>query len=139
MTATESQSGAVSAEPMILIVDDQSSMRLLLRQVLATDHYRIEEAKDGPQALRRFSEVKPDMVLLDCVMPGMDGIELCRRLKELPGNESLPVLMITTLEEDSLVQRAFSAGVTGYVTKPIDFAVLRQRVHDLLQAGRAHR
>ena len=123
--------------PKILIVDDQSSVRMLLREVLSADGYHIEETDDGASALRLFASLNPDMVLLDCVMPGMDGIELCRRLKELPGAQHVPVLMVTRLEDESAVARAFEAGATDYVTKPINFAVLRQRVRYLLKAGRA--
>ena len=123
----------------ILIVDDQESVRLLLRQVLSADGYHIEEVEDGPSALALFPGLKPDMVLLDCVMPGMDGIELCRHIKELPGTEHLPVLMVTSLEDESAVERAFATGVTDYVTKPIHFAVLRQRVRYLLKASFADR
>lgn len=137
---TENNRAADDADtPTVLVVDDQASVRLLLRQVLTADKYRIEEAENGAQALKRFPEVKPDMVLLDCVMPGMNGIDLCRLLKQMPGNETLPVLMITTLEDEGVVERAFEAGVTDYVTKPINFAVLRQRVRYLLQAGRAQK
>ena len=123
----------------ILIVDDQLSVRMLLRQVLSDDGYVIEEAEDGPSALALFPDLKPDMVLLDCVMPGMDGIELCRRIKALPATEHLPVLMVTSLEDESAVARAFGAGVTVYVTKPINFAVLRQRVRYMLKASLADR
>lgn len=127
------------AETKILIVDDQSSVRMLLKQVLSADGYQIEEAEDGISALARFPEWKPDMVLLDCVMPGMDGIELCRHIKELPDTQHVPVLMITSLEDEQVVERAFEAGVTDYVTKPINFSVLRQRVRYLLKSGFAER
>lgn len=139
MTNGEHKSTDEADMPTVLVVDDQPSMRLLLRQVLTADRYHIEEVEDGAQALQRFADIKPDVVLLDCVMPGMDGIELCRRLKQIPGNDTLPVLMITALEDEGVVERAFKAGVTDYVAKPINFAVLRQRVHYLLQAGRAQR
>ncbi|MBI3774111.1 MAG: EAL domain-containing protein [Gammaproteobacteria bacterium] len=129
----------LNAKPKILIVDDQASVRLLIRQVLTADGYQFEDAENGHRALGLFPEFKPDLVLLDCLMPGMDGIELCRQLKDISGTQSVPVLMITSLEDDSTVERAFDAGVSDYVTKPINFAVLRQRVRYLLKAGIADR
>lgn len=129
----------LNAKPKILIVDDQASVRILIRQVLTVDGYHIEEAENGRTALEQFPEFKPDLVLLDCVMPGIDGIELCRHLKDISGTNSVPVLMITSLEDDSTVERAFDAGVSDFVTKPINFALLRQRVRYLLKAGIADR
>lgn len=124
------------APPKILIVDDEPSVRILLRQVLSADGYHIEETDNGPSALKMFSSLNPDIVLLDCIMPEMDGIEVCRRLKKLPNAEHLPVLMVTRLEDENAVAHAFEAGATDYVTKPINFAVLRQRVSYLLKAAR---
>ncbi len=136
---TTDSASSSQAMPKILIVDDQDSVRLLIRQVLSTDGYQIAESVDGRSALTLLPEFKPDLVLLDCIMPGMDGIELCRHIKESPDGQLLPVLMVTSLEDEIAVERAFAAGVSDYVTKPINFAVLRQRVRYLLKAGIAER
>ena len=135
---TEPESG-VQPTPKILIVDDQSPVRLLIHEVLSIDGYCITEIEDGPSALALFPETRPDLILLDCIMPGMDGIELCRRIKELPDTQHIPVLMVTGLEDESAVERAFAAGVSDFVTKPINFAILRRRVRYLLKAGIADR
>ncbi len=125
--------------PTLLIVDDSESMRMLLREMLITDGYRIVEASDGDAALEVFESLQPDMVLLDLVMPQMDGVTLCRRLRELATGGSVPVLMVTMSEDPQSVERAFAAGVTDYVTKPVHTAVLRKRVEYLLKAGAAER
>jgi PleD family two-component response regulator len=102
--------------PVILIVDDSKSMRVLLREMLADDEYRIEEAFDVDDALQKFEQSRPDMVLLDFVMPKMDGVALCRKLRETAGGATVPVLMVSMLEDPRSVELAFDAGVTDYVT-----------------------
>jgi diguanylate cyclase (GGDEF)-like protein len=125
--------------PVILVVDDSDAMRMLLREMLAGQGYRIEEAVDGNDALLRFEQLRPDMVLLDLVMPEMDGATLCRKLRETVHGGSVPVLMVTMSEDPQSVERAFDAGVTDYVTKPVHMPVLRKRVEYLLKAGAAER
>jgi PleD family two-component response regulator len=111
-------------------------MRLMLRRALERDGYRVVEAADGPTAMAEFVKHQPDMVLLDAVMPGMDGFEVCQWLQEQPDGERCPCLLITGLNDDASVDRGFAAGATDFITKPIHWAVLRQRVRLLLQASR---
>jgi diguanylate cyclase (GGDEF)-like protein len=122
--------------PVLLVVDDDSVMRLMLRRALERDGYRVVEAADGPTARAEFVKHQPDMVLLDAVMPGMGGFEVCQWLQEQPDGERCPCLLITGLNDDASVDRAFAAGGTDFITKPIHWAVLRQRVRLLLQASR---
>jgi len=120
---------------LVLIVDDSRFMRLKLRQMLNEEEgYGVIEAENGLQALSVFRERQPDLILMDCVMQEMDGFTACARLQELPGGSRAPVIMITSLEDDNAVEQAFSAGATDYITKPINWAVLRQRVRRLLHA-----
>ncbi|MBD2101907.1 GAF domain-containing protein [Leptolyngbya sp. FACHB-261] len=123
--------------PLILVVDDDSAMRLLLVQVLKQEGYQVVEASNGEQALDAFTRLKPDIVLLDAVMPVMDGFTCCSKLRNLTDDDGTPVLMITSLEEQESVDQAFEVGATDYITKPIHWAVLRQRVRRLTQARRA--
>lgn len=94
---------------------------------------RVEEFTNGEQCLAAYTRLKPDIILLDGMMPVMDGFTCCAQLRTLPGGESTPVLMITGLEDEASVNWAFEVGATDYVTKPIHWAVLRQRVRRLLR------
>lgn len=120
--------------PLILVVDDSKLIRLKLRRFLEDDGYTVVEANDGAQALSIYEQLQPDIVLLDCVMPIMDGFTACAKIQELPGGDRTPIIMITSLEDDKAVDLAFEAGATDYITKPIHWAVLRQRVRRLLLA-----
>lgn len=122
--------------PLVLVVDDDSKIRMQLRQVMEHAGYRVAEASDGELALAIFTQIHPDIVLLDAVMPVMDGFTCCRTLQNLPGGSRTPVLMITRLDDIEAVELAFDAGATDFITKPIHLAVLRQRVRILLAASR---
>ena len=119
---------------LILIADDSKFMRVTLRQFLENDGYEVVEAEDGVQVLSIFSKLKPDIILMDFVMPGIDGVTACAQLQELPGGKNTPVIMITSLEDENSVNLAFEAGATDYISKPINWAVLRKRLGRLLRA-----
>jgi diguanylate cyclase (GGDEF)-like protein len=117
----------------ILIVDDEKTLRLVLRRTLEKQGYSILEAANGKDALQICAEQSVDMVLLDAMMPGMDGFTCCTKLHEMQLQDVPPVLMVTVLEDSKSVDLAFEVGATDYVTKPIHWPVLRQRVRRLLQ------
>lgn len=123
--------------PLILVIDDDRSMRTLLNLAMEEEGYRVIDAKDGEQGIREYRRCRPDMVLLDAVMPGMDGFTCCQHIREIPGGDRTPILMITVLDDQDSVDQAFSAGTTDYITKPIHWAVLSQRVQRLLLAYQA--
>ncbi len=125
--------------PQVLIVDDDRSTRSTLRFTLQRDGFRVEEAADGAQALMMLKRFQPDVILMDAVMPVMDGFTACARMQELPGGSAIPVLMITALEDNSSVERAFAAGASDYIPKPIHYAVLSQRVRRIIEANRAEK
>lgn len=122
---------------LILVVDDAAPMRALLRETLASAGHRVAETDNGLAALEVCHRLQPDLILLDLQLPGINGIELCRRLKSDPRHEHIPVLMITSTDDETAIEESFKAGVADYITKPIRFAVLRQRIRYLLQAARA--
>jgi CheY-like chemotaxis protein len=122
---------------LVLIVDDDATMRALLRRLLQTDGYRTAEAQDGIQALNLCQRLRPNLILLDAVMPKMDGFEACARLQKLPGADRRPVLIVTNLDTPEAINQAFAAGASDYITKPIQWPVLRQRVRWLVRAGQA--
>ncbi len=123
----------------VLVVDDDRSTRSSLRNTLQRDGFRVEEAADGAQALQMLKRMQPDVILMDAVMPVMDGFTACARVQELPNGRTIPVLMITALEDNSSVERAFAAGASDYITKPIHFAVLSQRVRRIIEANQAEK
>ncbi|MBW4605492.1 MAG: PAS domain-containing protein [Calothrix sp. FI2-JRJ7] len=119
---------------LILVVDDDALTRMQLRELLEYSGYQIIEACSGSEALVLYQERQPDMVLLDALMGEMDGFTCCAQLRSFPQAENLPILMVTGLADQISVENAFSAGATDYVTKPIHWQVLRQRVRRLLEA-----
>ncbi len=123
--------------PLILVVDDSQLIRVKLRNVLESDGYSVAEAADGIIALELYGRLNPDMVLLDAIMPEMDGFAVCSRIKKHSPGDSTPVLMVTTLDDEKSVNLAFESGATDYITKPIHWAVLRHRVRRLLRARKA--
>ncbi|MFC7516261.1 EAL domain-containing protein [Herbaspirillum sp. GCM10030257] len=125
--------------PQVLVVDDDRSTRSSLRHTLQRDGFRVEEAADGAQALQMLKRMQPDVILMDAVMPVMDGFTACARVQELPNGRSIPVLMITALEDNQSVERAFAAGASDYIPKPIHFAVLSQRVRRIIEANQAEK
>ncbi|RJF97606.1 EAL domain-containing protein [Noviherbaspirillum saxi] len=123
----------------VLVVDDDRSTRSSLRHTLQRDGFRVEEAADGAQALQMLKRMQPDVILMDAVMPVMDGFTACARVQELPNGRAIPVLMITALEDNQSVERAFAAGASDYIPKPIHFAVLSQRVRRIIEANQAEK
>ena len=121
------------ASPLILLIDDEKLVRTQIRRFLEKGSYQIVEATNGEEGIDACTRFQPDIVLLDGMMPVMDGFECCAHLQALPGADHTPVLMITGLDDQISVDRAFAAGATDYVTKPIHWAVLRQRVRRLIQ------
>jgi diguanylate cyclase (GGDEF)-like protein len=99
--------------------------------------YATEEAADGDDGISAFRRFRPDLVLLDVVMPRMDGFIACREIRRLPGGDRVPVLMMTGLDDLSSIHRAYEVGATDFVTKPIHWVILGYRVGYLLRAGRA--
>ncbi|MTV36480.1 EAL domain-containing protein [Duganella radicis] len=125
--------------PQVLVVDDDRSTRSTLRHTLQRDGFRVEEASDGQQALAMLTRFQPDVILMDAMMPVMDGFTACARMQELPNGADIPVLMITALQDNSSVERAFAAGASDYIPKPIHYAVLSQRVRRIIEANRAEK
>lgn len=122
---------------LILVVDDDRTMRNLLRIALEEEGYRVIEAKNGQQCLEQYRRWKPDMILLDAIMPDMDGFACCQSLRSSEQNLDLPILMITALDDQESIDQAFAVGATDYITKPIFWSVLAQRVKHLLSTTQA--
>jgi len=122
-------------QPLILAVDDEASNLQLLRQILQ-DHYRLRFAKDGQRALELAREETPDLILLDVMMPGMSGYEVCAALKADPAVASIPVIFVTALTETDDELEGFEAGAVDYITKPVSPPIVRARVRTHLSLVR---
>jgi DNA-binding response OmpR family regulator len=127
-------SASLQTQPLVLITDDDRSLQLLLKVAMEQEGLQVAQSSSGEQCLRDYQRLQPDMVLLDAVMPGIDGFECCRQIRQLPGAAEVPILMITVLDDADSVAQAFEAGATDYITKPIYWAVLSQRVRRLLES-----
>lgn len=127
------------AEPArILVVDDNPSNIKALRQRLVLEGHRVLEALDGTTALQLAADEAPDLVLLDIMMPVMDGFEVCRRIKELDGVGFLPVIMVTALDDRDSLVRALDGGADEYVAKPFEPVELMARVRSMLRIRRMY-
>ncbi len=121
----------------ILIVDDTRTIRFQLRQLLLKNGYEIDEAVDGQDALEKIRLKRPDIVLMDIMMPNMDGIECCRTIKSTPGYSTIKVIMVTTKGEFDKFQAAFRAHCDDFVTKPVAEHELLEKIDDLTKMLRA--
>jgi CheY-like chemotaxis protein len=120
----------------VLIVDDTELIRRLVSQMLdACGNYRIVEASSGIEALRRAKYHRVDVVLLDVMMPEMDGLEVCRRFRLDPFTASIPVVLVTALADEDSRRKGFEAGANDYINKPLNRTGLMKTLHKVLTLG----
>ncbi|MBF0284985.1 MAG: EAL domain-containing protein [Magnetococcales bacterium] len=124
-------------KPLVFVVDDDPVSRLMLSRYLVRHGYEVVEAEHGGVALAAFDRRPADMVLLDARMPVLDGFQTCLEIKNRPEGKLVPVIIITGLDDEESVDRAFEVGATDYITKPIHWAILRNRMSYLLKATRS--
>ncbi|WP_426959831.1 phosphate regulon transcriptional regulator PhoB [Muricoccus radiodurans] len=117
----------------ILVVEDEAALLTLLRYNLEKAGFRVEEAADGPEALMRVAETKPDLVLLDWMLPALSGLEVCRQLRRRPETRDLPIIMVTARAEDADSVRALDTGADDHIAKPFAVEALLARIRALLR------
>src|ERR1700742_784231 len=117
----------------VLVVDDILSNVKLLEAKLTAEYFEVVTAFNGLECLARIEEAAPDIVLLDVMMPGMDGFEVCRRIKSDPRTAHIPVVMVTALDQPSDRVAGLDAGADDFLTKPVDDAALFARVRSLVR------
>ncbi len=124
----------LSPKTQALVADDEKTARLFLRKILEREGCNVIEAADGAQAVAAFEATHPDIILLDCMMPVMDGFNACARIRSLPRGDHVPILMITALADEASIGTAYQAGATDYITKPVRIEMFRRRVQNALRA-----
>ena len=130
-----SQTSTQDRRPQLLVVDDEPANLQVLRHILQ-DEYRLLFAKDGNKALELAAREQPDLILLDVMMPGMTGYEVCERLKGHPDTAAIPVIFVTALADVEDETRGFAVGAVDYITKPVSPAIVRARVRTHLSLVR---
>jgi two-component system phosphate regulon response regulator PhoB len=126
-----------AARPTILVVEDEAPLLTLMRYNLEKQGFVVEEATDGQEALLRVAEAKPDLVLLDWMLPAMSGLEVCRQLRRRPTTRDLPIIMVTARTEDQDTVRALDTGADDYIAKPFAMEALLARIRALLRRSGA--
>ncbi len=129
----------MASMPRILIVEDEEPLTLLLRYNLEAEGYAVDTSARGDDAELLLREAVPDLVLLDWMLPGLSGIELCRRLRQRPDTQRLPVIMLTARGEESERVRGLATGADDYIVKPFSVPELLARVRALLRRASPER
>ncbi len=129
----------VDRVPRILVVEDEASLAYLLVYNLEAEGYQVEHVDNGDEAELRLAEAPPDLLILDWMLPGVSGLEICRRLRARAHGRDLPVIMLTARGEESERVRGLSVGADDYVVKPFSTPELMARVRALLRRARPER
>jgi len=124
------------AKPLVLVVEDEAALVTLLRYNLEREGFEVIEARDGEEALLLAKERRPDLVLLDWMLPLVSGIEVCRQLRRLPETRAVPVVMLTARGEEADKVRGLDSGADDYITKPFSPGELVARLRALLRRSR---
>lgn len=129
----------MTAAPLILIVDDSAPARFALAELLRDAGYQFAFAEEGPAALQLAAKLRPDLILLDVMLPGLDGFEVCRRLRADPALAEIPVIMLTVLDDQAARLQGLEAGADDFLSKPYSGPELRARVHTITRLNRFRR
>jgi len=139
VTSVLPRSGKSDRAPRILVVEDETSLATLLVYNLEAEGYQVEHVDNGDEAELRLAESPPDLVILDWMLPGVSGLEICRRLRARDNAKDMPVIMLTARGEEGERVRGLSVGADDYVVKPFSTPELMARVRALLRRARPER
>lgn len=123
-----------SDKQRVLVIDDDTRTLRMIKRILELEHYDVSLASNGASALNLLPHVQPDLVILDIMMPGMDGREVCRRIREF---SDVPIIMVTARDDDGEVVQGLDTGADDYVTKPFSARELTARVRAVLRRSKA--
>src|SRR6266849_4551718 len=127
----------LSRTASILVVEDDPVVRSLMRATLENDNFEVIEAVDGVEGCQLYEKHRPDLLLVDVIMPRMDGYELCRELRSRLASAYVPIVVATSLDDVPSIAQAYDAGATDFIPKPTNWLVLNHRVRYILRASRA--
>ena len=119
----------------ILIVEDYEDVRRMLKILLESEHFRVLEAGSGAEALHLIRSGRPDVILMDLALPGFDGLETIRRIRQIDGFQNTPIIVVTAYTGQSIYETAFRAGTTYFMSKPVDFDELAELLEGILGEG----
>lgn len=124
--------GPLAEPPTVLVVDDVADARDVISELLRSEGHRVVEAEDGAEAVKAAGRERPRLVLLDLNLPVLDGLEVARRLRKLPGMGKVPIVAVTAYHYYGMREAAIEAGCDEYLPKPVDFDELKEVVRRLL-------
>jgi len=127
----------MNPKPCLLLVDDDERNLIFYEALLQGRGFTIVKARDGLEALDRFPKCRPDLVIVDLMMPQLNGFEFCARLRHTPYGRSVPILMITGLNEETMREKALQSGANDFLPKPFQSAEFVRRIHALLNLPRS--
>lgn len=125
-------------QPSILVIDDEPNNFDVIESLLSGQFYDLQYAYSGKEAIASLDAFQPDLILLDVMMPDMDGIEVCKRIKTLPLWRATPIIMITALNAKEDLERCLNAGADDFISKPVNALELRARVNSMLRIKRQY-
>ena len=128
----------MTTPPSILVIDDEPNNFDVIQTLLSSEGYIFHYASGGQRALDRVDRFQPDVILLDVMMPNLDGIEVCRRIKALPKWQWVPIVMVTALTDRTELERCLSTGAEDFITKPVNRLELVARVASMLRIKRCY-
>ena len=117
----------------ILVIDDEVTLRILVKEYLEDAGYVVRQSDDGKRGLKMAVTTKPDLIILDLMLPSIDGYTLCTTLKQTPETSKIPIILITASRESDVIERGLAAGAHDFVTKPVDWQFLSDRVAHVLE------
>jgi signal transduction histidine kinase len=126
-------------KPLVLVVDDDLAQRILVQEALEAAGFDTDEAEDGTGGIARTIDLEPDLVILDVMMPDLDGFAVCRALRQESRTAHIPILIVTGLEDEESIEQAFEVGATNFLAKPINWTLLGHHVRYLLRASETER
>jgi predicted signal transduction protein with EAL and GGDEF domain/CheY-like chemotaxis protein len=139
MSEAAATANAPGAKPVAVLLIDDDEVNLLLTAIALRERgFAVTESPGGEHALQLLAEWTPDLIVLDAIMPGLDGFDTCRRLRAMAGCELVPVLMLTGLDDEASIQRAYQAGATDFFVKSNQWSLLAGRLQYMLRASRLH-
>lgn len=123
--------------PKVLVVDDEPNVLRSLVQYLTIEEFTVETASNGQEALEKVGTFQPELILLDVMMPGMDGFEVLDKVKEMPGHSDTPVIMLTAKDQSSDVLKGYQSGATSYLVKPFNLDELVETINQTLEGSKS--